>query len=446
MTRKQAPSPLNFEKPYADHLAEVNETTDVVATEDIYNSDNVLLVAKGSPLNRATVGRLKQHALEKILDRQVEINGCLTNKKIYEQILAMLAKNPGFQEIHDSCKCANKLEQICLAEAIPVSLRNKLTVMAERMPDEYQHSLFAAWAGIIIALEMGLSQREAQHAFICGLFHDIGVLHLPHDLTDGRKKALSEADWRKLQSHVVIGSMIIKELGSYPSTVTAGILEHHERIDQTGYPTRKAGHKLSIYGQIIASGDLLYKLCSNEVTDQSNRLTASLPHFKMHQGAFREDIFNAIVCILSRCEYQPDTSLPPEQAKQQALQLNSKLTEMEGCAARIMQLEQPNPQPTGLQALSAIGLSLLHTIRQSGITMDHTRDFLNTVEPANERESLSEIGAMQYELLWLFKRFSWNIDELLKGRTEWEGREQIKQLGQELKATLDAAWTIESVS
>jgi len=440
MTGKCALSLLSYEQTYVEHLAEVNDVMDVIATEDIYSRTHALLVAKGDHLDHEAVVRIKQHTLIKLLDTQIEISNSLNNHRIYQQILAMIADNPDIQDIHHRCKHADKLQPICLAESIPLPLRTKLTVMAERMPDEYEHCLFSAWASMIIALEMELPQRDVQFAFICGLFHDIGLIHLNGDFSD--RENLSSEDWRTLQSHVVISAMILKELGNYPNSVSVGVLEHHERIDQTGYPTRKTGFKLNTFGQIVGSADLLYKICTNELDDQSHRLTASLPYFKMHRGAYRESIFNSIVRILNRCEYHPDCILSPEVAQLQAIQVSNKLRDMESDISSLMELMADQYASPCCLALTTMGLSLLETIRQSGITMGHTQDFLNSAEAAEEIDDLIEISAMQHELLWLFKRFSWSLDDVLDHLPEWPEQEMFQTQAHKFHTTLQSAWQI----
>src|SRR3569623_1739779 len=79
---------------YAEHLAEVNKETDVVATEDIYNKHGVLVARRGARIDHGAAKRLAQHKLLRPIEEQVELKDSLDNRFLYESVGQLLKKYP----------------------------------------------------------------------------------------------------------------------------------------------------------------------------------------------------------------------------------------------------------------------------------------------------------------------------------------------------------------
>ncbi|MBY4677494.1 HD-GYP domain-containing protein [Marinobacterium arenosum] len=430
---------------YADHLTEIGPENAVLAREDIRNSAGALLVPKGQRLDRVAMSRLRQHALDKILDLQISVEGCLDGTRIYRQILELIEQYPGCQQVQARSGHSEMLREVCLSEPIAPPLLNKLTVMRQRLPKAYNHSLFTAWVCLLIASEMGLPKAKIRKAFACGLLHDIGLLHVPESLT--RRRELSPEEWQALQSHAVIGYLIVRALDVYPPSVAEGVLEHHERLDQTGYPTRKPAECLGLYGQLVGCADLLFKFGDNEVKDHPSRLAASLPYLRMHQGAYSEDIFNAIVRILSRCDYQPrPTAEPAEMGLQRVLMLNLLVMEMGQQLKSLLSLELVPliGESRSGQALLAMAESLVGTLRRTGLDAGYLLETLGVEQGEPEPAALDEVSAMLHELLWLLKRFCWSVTQYLDDEGGTVDLEPLRMLTEQLQARLQQAWQLET--
>src|SRR3569833_2767210 len=68
---------------YAEHLAEVNKETDVVATEDIYNKSGVLVARRGARIDHGAAKRLAQHKLLRPIEEQVELKDSLVFRFLF---------------------------------------------------------------------------------------------------------------------------------------------------------------------------------------------------------------------------------------------------------------------------------------------------------------------------------------------------------------------------
>ena len=89
-------------------------------------------------------------------------------------------------------------------------------------------------------------------AYKAGLLHDIGKMDLPHDVLYSNRR-LSKEEFEIIKRHPIVGSQMISRLG-LRKEISIVALEHHERLDGSGYPYKK--RRINIYSQIVAACDI----------------------------------------------------------------------------------------------------------------------------------------------------------------------------------------------
>ena len=248
---------------YVDHLAEMSEFVEIIAAEDILNEFGVLLVKKGTPIKKAMADRLLGHKMQKTIDEVICVTSILSQNDIYEDIIALITEIPDFWKIHLCNDFENKLKHLCTVKTIPRVLLQKLTVLKQQFGSVYRRSLFAAWFGALVSTEMELELAETSNTFAVGLFHDLGLLHLPASLVE-RVGGYDEQEWQVFESHVMISKLIVENASMFPIEVSSGIIQHHERCDGTGYPRELRESRLGISGQIIAMSDMIFNIRTGE--------------------------------------------------------------------------------------------------------------------------------------------------------------------------------------
>jgi hypothetical protein len=174
----------------------------------------------------------------------------------------MLAEEPGVSalmpELSDRRELLNFFGNLQLARP----LANELSTMREERPEVLHHSLAAAFCAAAIARGCGLSEHEVISATAAGLFHDIGLLHVdPALLKDGRP--ILEHQRNFIYAHPLIGYQILEHDPTWHPLISTAVLEHHERIDGSGYPRGLAADKLGLLGQLVAVTELATTLLSH---------------------------------------------------------------------------------------------------------------------------------------------------------------------------------------
>lgn len=132
--------------------------------------------------------------------------------------------------------------------------RNQLLQLNMLEAPEHSYLITHAVKTTIIALVLAdvlkLPPFKQIELGMAGLLHELGMLRIPPQLYMSTK-ILSSEEKKAIAAHTVLGFRILKSAG-FPLSVTRAVLEHHERINGTGYPRRLTGDKISFYAKIIS--------------------------------------------------------------------------------------------------------------------------------------------------------------------------------------------------
>jgi HD domain len=123
------------------------------------------------------------------------------------------------------------------------------------------HSAAVAIYSRDIAERMGLSVEVQEHAYLCGLVHDIGKIGLSPGLLE-KPGALTLEERRQMQEHSAIGERILAYVDEYSEIATV-VRHHHERIDGQGYPDGLADEAIPLVSRIIAVADAYNAMTSD---------------------------------------------------------------------------------------------------------------------------------------------------------------------------------------
>jgi hypothetical protein len=129
----------------------------------------------------------------------------------------------------------------------------QLLLSAARSANEglYRHAVAGMALAGALAAGRGSARYSLRLALLGGLLHDIGELYLHPQILDPQR-VLDRFAFRQLSAHPRIGSLLLSELTDHPRAVALAIDEHHERLDGSGYPARRAGDRLSELGRLLA--------------------------------------------------------------------------------------------------------------------------------------------------------------------------------------------------
>jgi HD-GYP domain-containing protein (c-di-GMP phosphodiesterase class II) len=122
------------------------------------------------------------------------------------------------------------------------------------------HSVNVMALALSYAFCAGLSLHEAKRLGLSALLHDVGKAGMPSKILSAPRK-LTVEEFEVIKSHPALGGRIICEVNHLGEDIALGALEHHEKLDGSGYP--KGIKKISFSGQLIGIVDC-YEALTNE--------------------------------------------------------------------------------------------------------------------------------------------------------------------------------------
>jgi HD-GYP domain-containing protein (c-di-GMP phosphodiesterase class II) len=389
---------------YATHLAKVNEQKEVVSTQDIVNSRGVLLCRKGTRINADVADRIVQHKLVQPLEEQVQVENCTDGDRLHQRLQALFDKYPDLKQTDHSSRLASDCKDLFVARRLPPILAQKLTVLEERMPHEVDKGVFCAWMSTLVARELGFDRQDIYTTFLAGLVHDMGFLHIDPEILD-RGGPLQPPEWRAIQSHVVIGKMVMEKIPGIDHRAARAILEHHERCDGSGYPVGKTERGLDVLGQVIGMCDSIQSIRMNQFERCGRNLCDLLPYLHMNADTYFYTVYKALFAILRNAGLQPTVIDPAADVAAMATQLVSRGKALQQVVTifterRVPELAERIGEGT---AVFRTANRVLSMTTQSGLVSEQLLEWLqhlSTDADSGALAELNELQLMQNELQW----------------------------------------------
>jgi HD-GYP domain-containing protein (c-di-GMP phosphodiesterase class II) len=144
------------------------------------------------------------------------------------------------------------------------SVRALLVRLAEK--DEYTaaHTRGVALRAVQVGDELGLPPARLRDLAIGALLHDVGKLSVPDEILK-KPSGLTDDEFDVIRRHPEWGRELVTELGGFSRLVAELVLDHHERLDGSGYPRGLHGQRLSLETRVLAVCDVYDALISNRV-------------------------------------------------------------------------------------------------------------------------------------------------------------------------------------
>jgi putative nucleotidyltransferase with HDIG domain len=153
----------------------------------------------------------------------------------------------------------------------------------KRDPYTAGHQKRAASLAASIASEMNLSEDEIKAIEMAGLIHDIGKISIPAGILS-KPGQLNTAEFELIRSHPNVAYEILREI-DLPWPVDKIVLQHHERMDGSGYPLGLTGDETLQGARILAVADVVETMASHRPYRAGLGLDKAISEVKENRGA-----------------------------------------------------------------------------------------------------------------------------------------------------------------
>src|SRR5918999_557377 len=142
-------------------------------------------------------------------------------------------------------------------------VRSLLVSLAEKDAYTEEHTRRVALRAVQVGEELGLSPLRLRELATGAIVHDVGKLAVPDSILKKPDK-LTPEEFQTVQRHSETGYRTLKELG-FRESVRQLVLDHHERLDGSGYPRGLSGPAITLDARILAVCDVHDALISTRV-------------------------------------------------------------------------------------------------------------------------------------------------------------------------------------
>jgi HD-GYP domain-containing protein (c-di-GMP phosphodiesterase class II) len=164
------------------------------------------------------------------------------------------------------------------------TVRALMLRLAEKDRSTEEHTRRVALLAVQIGERLGLPAHRLRELAIGGLLHDMGKLRVP-DAILGKPGRLDDEEFAIIRRHPEWGHALLGELGGFSENVRRLVLDHHERLDGSGYPNRREGCELNLETRILAVCDVYDALISDRVYRDAWRPERALALLREEAGA-----------------------------------------------------------------------------------------------------------------------------------------------------------------
>ncbi|MGB9641581.1 MAG: HD domain-containing phosphohydrolase [Candidatus Ratteibacteria bacterium] len=168
------------------------------------------------------------------------------------------------------------------------------TTVEKRDPLTAGHERRVAALAHAIALNLGMRQEDAEGILLTGLLHDVGKIVVPAEILN-RPGKLNSYEYNIVKMHPLSGYEILKKI-EFPWPVAETVLQHHERLDGSGYPHGLKKDKIIFEAKILAVADSIEAMLSHRPYRKQKSLSEAIDELKQLKGKhFDEQVVEACI-------------------------------------------------------------------------------------------------------------------------------------------------------
>jgi PAS domain S-box-containing protein len=181
---------------------------------------------------------------------------------------------------------------------------NAMAVTVEtRDPYTAGHQRRVADLARAIAVEMNLKSEQIDGVRMASMIHDIGKISIPSEILT-KPTLLTALEFNLIKTHPISGYNILKDI-EFPWPIARIVLEHHERIDGSGYPNGLKGEQILLESKIIAIADVVEAISSHRPYRAAHGIEVALDEVTKNKGIIYDpEIVDACLRLFREKNYK----------------------------------------------------------------------------------------------------------------------------------------------
>ncbi|MGB7912047.1 MAG: HD-GYP domain-containing protein [Desulfobaccales bacterium] len=156
------------------------------------------------------------------------------------------------------------------------------STIGTRDPYTVEHQKRTTDIATTIAQDLGLSPGSLVTLVVAGRLHDLGKIAVPMEILSKPGK-LTDLEFGIIKTHPQVAYEILKPL-NFPEVITQTIMQHHERLDGSGYPHGLDGREILVEARILAVADVVEAMCNHRPYRQALGIEKAMEEITKKRG------------------------------------------------------------------------------------------------------------------------------------------------------------------
>ncbi len=189
------------------------------------------------------------------------------------------------------------LNGVVLAVANTVEFRDPYTAGHQRRVGELSRAL---------ARELGCPEEQGESIYLAGLIHDLGKVAVPAEILS-KPSRLSDIEFALIKTHPQVGFDILKDI-TFPWPIADMVLQHHERLDGSGYPHGITEQDILFEAKVLAVADVVEAMSSHRPYRPGLGLENALQELNRTRGTlFDPEVVDSCLRLFREKNFYLDT-------------------------------------------------------------------------------------------------------------------------------------------
>lgn len=207
-------------------------------------------------------------------------------KEVVARIQRVLKERKTFQDRNAALKALQ--ENLAQFQHAMVGTIQAISLAIElRDPYTAGHQLRVAELACAIGEELNLSEDRLYGLHMASVLHDLGKITIPAEIL-ARPGGLNELEYGIVQNHVQAGFDIIKKI-ECPWPLADIVLQHHERMNGSGYPNGLKGEEILLEARILAVSDVIETISSHRPYRPSLGINRAIEEIVSNRGILYDE-------------------------------------------------------------------------------------------------------------------------------------------------------------
>ncbi|MDP4146920.1 MAG: HD-GYP domain-containing protein [Bacillota bacterium] len=248
----------------------------------VYDNDGKILLKEGAKLTEAILKKIRNlNILELYIkdeqDSDEAVNNAIANH-LRDKTLTLVRNT--FKDMHKINAYNNSGKNLpntiqldfdaikSITEKIVDDIISKkfvidsLRIIKKMDKYTYKHSINVGIMSLVLGIRLNLDSYELYLLFLGSLLHDIGKAFIPKEIMNKEDK-LTDEEFQLIKKHTIGGYNYLKRTDDVPIPARIIALQHHEKINGSGYPEGRKGEQISKFGRIVAVVDVYDAITSD---------------------------------------------------------------------------------------------------------------------------------------------------------------------------------------